>query len=116
MGGVNEQLFIVLCSLTDGESFDVVSSAGAGAGYEAWRCLHRRWDPYTAGRARGLLKDILNPGRPSLKDLTGAIERLEDLTRRYCTRRDSAGRPHELAEDIRMASLEALLPEDLEKH
>ena len=82
VGEINEQLFIVLSSLTEGESFDVVSSAGAGCGYEAWRRLHRRWDPYTAGRARGLLRDILNPGRCAIKDLNGAIERLEDLMRR----------------------------------
>eukprot|EP00971_Amphidinium_carterae_P185199 3677763-Amphidinium_carterae.1 len=40
-----EQLYTVLMSLTD---------AGAGEGLEAWRPLHRRWDPLTTGRARGL--------------------------------------------------------------
>ena len=39
-----------------------------------------------------------------LPELMGAIERMEDLVR------------HGLAEDIRMSSLEALLPDDLEKH
>ena len=53
------QLFIVLSALTDGEGFDVVISAGGGHGFESWRKLHRRWDPYTAGRARSLLKEIL---------------------------------------------------------
>ena len=46
----------------------------------------------------------------------GAIERMEDLVRRYCGRRDAQGNVHSLAEDIRMSSLEALLPHDLEKH
>eukprot|EP00975_Prorocentrum_lima_P043571 9146105-Prorocentrum_lima.AAC.1 len=36
--------------------------------------------------------------------------------RRYCNRRGPDGEKHELAEDIRIAALEALLPEDLEKH
>ena len=36
--------------------------------------------------------------------------------RRYCSRRDAQGNAHTLAEDIRMSSLEALLPDDLEKH
>lgn len=36
--------------------------------------------------------------------------------RRHCARRDADGKTHTLAEDIRMASLEALLPEDLERH
>ena len=41
---------------------------------------------------------------------------MEDLVRRYCSRRDAQGNAHTLAEDIRMISLEALLPDDLEKH
>ena len=37
--------------------------------------------------------------------------------RRYTRRRDArSGQRHTLAEDIRMAALEALLPEELERH
>ena len=36
--------------------------------------------------------------------------------RRYSGRRDAQGKVNSLAEDIRMSSLEALLPDDLEKH
>eukprot|EP00971_Amphidinium_carterae_P296721 5894488-Amphidinium_carterae.4 len=79
-----EHLYTVLTSLTDGESFDLVMGAGAGQGLEAWRRLHRRWDPFTTGRARGLLREILTPGRAKLSELQGAVERLEDLMRRYC--------------------------------
>ena len=46
---IDGQLFIVLSALTDVESFDVVMSAGGDHGFESWRKLHRRWDPYTAG-------------------------------------------------------------------
>ena len=46
----------------------------------------------------------------------GAIEGMEDLLRRHCGRRDALGNVHSLAEDIRMSSLEALFPHDLEKH
>ena len=46
----------------------------------------------------------------------GAIERMEDLLRRYGGGRDAQGNVHTLAEGIRMSSLEALLPDDLEKH
>ena len=46
----------------------------------------------------------------------GATERMEDLVRRYCGRRDAQRNVHSLAEDIRMSSLEALLPDDLERH
>ena len=44
------------------------------------------------------------------------MERMEDLVRRYCSRRDARGNAHTLSEDICMSSLEALLPDDLEKH
>ena len=39
---IDGQLFIVLSALTDGESFDVVMSAGGGHCFESWRKLHRR--------------------------------------------------------------------------
>ena len=111
---LNDQLYTVLTSLTDGDSFDIVYACPPGAGFEAWRRLNRRWDPATAGRARKILRDILSPARSSLDDLQGNIERLEDLMRRYCLRRDASGARHELSADVRMASLEQLLPEDLE--
>ena len=113
---IDGQLFIVLPALTDGESSDVVISAGGNHGFESWRKLHRRYDPYTAGRARSLLREILSPLRAKLPELMCAIERMEDLVRRYRSRRDAQGTAHTLAEDIRMSSLEALLPDDLEKH
>ena len=37
---IDEQLFIVLSALTDGESFDVVMSVGGDHGFESWRKLH----------------------------------------------------------------------------
>ena len=113
---IDGQLFIVLSALTDGESFDVVMSAGGDHGFESWHKLHGRWNPYTAVRARCLLREILSPPRAKLLELTCAIVKMEDLVRRHCGRRDAQGNAHTLAEDIRMSSLEALLPDDLEKH
>ena len=113
---IDGQLVIVLSALTDGESFDIVMSAGGDNCFESWRKLHKRWDPYTAGPARSLLREILSPSRVKLPELMRGIERIEDLVRRYCGRRDAQGNVHTLEEDIRMSSLEALLPDDLEKH
>ena len=107
---------MVLSALTDGESFHVVMSAGGDHGFESWCKLHKRWDPCTAGRARSLLWEILSPSRVKLPELMGAIERVEDLVRRHCGRRDAQGNVRTLAEDTRTSSLEALLPDDLEKH
>ena len=70
-----------------------------------------RWNPSTAGRARSLLREILSPTRAKLPELMCAIEKMEDLVRRHSCRRDAQGNAHDLAEDIRMSSLEALLPE-----
>ena len=53
---IDGQLFVVLSALTEGESFDIVMSAGSDHGFESWRKLHRKWDPHTAGRARSLLR------------------------------------------------------------
>ena len=58
---IDGQLFVVLSALTEGESFDIVMSAGGDHGFESWRKLHGRWNPYTAGRARSLLREILSP-------------------------------------------------------
>ena len=69
---IDGQLFIVLSALTDGESFDIVMSAGGDHGFESWRKLHRRWDPNTSGRARSLLREIMSPSRVKLPELMGA--------------------------------------------
>lgn len=113
---INARVYQCLMALTDGESFDIVLGAGEGNGLEAWRRLQRRWDPSTVGRAKGLLREIMNPGKAKLADLQGSLERLEDMIRRYCSSRDSMGNPRTIAEDIRMSSLESLCPDDLEKH
>ena len=106
----------MLSALTESESFDIVMSAGGDHGFESWRKLHGRWNPCTAGRARSLLREILSPTRAKLPELMCAIEKMEDLVRRCSCRRDAQGNAHTFAEDIRMSSLEALLPDDLEKH
>ncbi|CAK0894978.1 unnamed protein product, partial [Prorocentrum cordatum] len=113
---IDDQLYVVLSSLTDGEAFNITVSAGSGNGFEAWRRLNRRFDPITAGRSRSILRSIMDPGRAKLQDLQAAIERLEELMRRYESRRDTAGQRRTLAEDIKMAALEAMLPDELERH
>ena len=82
-----DQLYTVLMTLVEGESFDILVGSGSVEGLEAWRRLHKQWDPLTTGRARGLLREILAPGRAKLAELQGAVERLEDLVRRYSQRR-----------------------------
>ena len=89
-----DQLYRVLMTLVEGESFNILVGSGSREGLEAWRRLHKRWDPLTTGRARGLLREILPPGRASAKhvELQGAVERLEDLMRRDTQRQDACRR------------------------
>ena len=75
-----------------------------------------KMNPYTAGRARSLLREILSQTRAKFPELMCAIEEVEDLVRRCSSRRDAQGNAHNLADDVRMSSLEALLPEDFKKH
>ena len=113
---INGQVYSCLLALTETEAFDITVGSGDGEGLESWRRLHRRYDPLTTGRSRGLLREILAPGRARLEDLLGAVERLEDLFRRYQSRRNTDGSRKLLDDDIKMASLESLLPEELERH
>ena len=112
---VGEQLYRVLWHLCTGESEDLV--VGAGNGFEAYRKLCRRWDPATSGRKRNLLRAILNPERcKTWAAVRPAIEQLEDLVRRYEARRSTSGTRELLSDDIKSASLDLLVPNDLEKH
>ena len=63
-----------------------------------------------------MLCDILSPGKSTVENLRRNVEKLVERVRWYCERRDNAGAWLTLNEDIRLESLEALLPEDLEHH
>ena len=86
------QLYSMLLQLTEGEPNDVVSNS-RDHGLEAWRKLTRRWDPSTGGRARAILKNIISPGRTSLQDLAGSLERWEERVSRYRATRVEAQVP-----------------------
>ena len=60
-----DQLYTVLMTLVEGESFDILVVSGSGEGLEAWQRLHKRWDPSTTGRAIGLLREIFSLDLPS---------------------------------------------------
>ena len=74
---MNERVYYWLVDHTEGESFDLVRSAGNGYGLEAWRRLNRRWSSSATGSSEQLRESAMNPGRSRLEDLIGSIERLE---------------------------------------
>ena len=104
---IGDQLFRLLSSLTHGETEDLV--IGCSNGFEAWRRIHRRWDP---GRE--------TYSEPRTCETVGKCEgrnrQLEDLFRRYENRKNEAGERERLSEDIKATSLELLAPSDIERH
>ena len=78
---------------------------------EAWRRLQKRYDPTTGGRKRNFLRTIISPGRCSLLQLQAVIERFESFVSRYEKKLKD-----KLDDEIKLAGLEALVPEKLEKH
>ena len=110
------QLYTVLVSLTEDESNDIVIGSGAGNGLEAWRRLHRRWDPSTGGRKRALLKSIISPPRCRLEKLQGCLERWQEQVRKYEKMRNHEGFREKVTDDVKQAALEMLVPTDIENH
>ena len=87
----SNKIFTALVGLTEDESNDIVVGAGPGCGLEAWRKLHRRWDPSVGSRKRSLLEAILRPGRCKMTELQGSFEKWLQQVSRYERRKDSKG-------------------------
>ena len=75
----DQQLYSVLRATTESIPFDLVENCPSGCGLEAWRCLHKKYDPSTGGRKRVMLNALTNPERASYETLGGALERWKSL-------------------------------------
>ena len=73
--------------------------------------MAKRYDPTTGGRKRNLLRTIISPRRCSHLELQAGIERWESHVSRYEKKLKD-----KLDDEIKLAGLEALVPEELEKH
>ena len=109
------QVCAVLMQVTEGEANDIVCNS-SGMGLEAWRKLTRRWNPLTGSRLRNLLRHVISPGRASLTELPGALERWEEQVSKYRNSKNQQGQSRDIPEDILMAALESLVPTDLDVH
>ena len=78
---------------------------------EAWRRLQKRYPPTTRGRKRNLVRTIISLGRCSLLELQAGIERWES----YVSRNEKKMKD-KLDDEIKLAGLESLVPEELEIH
>ena len=92
-----QQMHTALMALTSYEPKDSVADSRKNP-LEAWRRLQKRYDPTTRGRKRNLLCTIISPGRCS---------HLELHEKKLKSKMD---------DEIKLAGLEALVPEELEKH
>ena len=112
----NEQLYTVLRATTEGVVFDLVENAPRGNGLEAWRMLHKKYDPATGGRKRIMLQALTNPDRAGYESLSNALERWKSLRGRYNKKKDQFGRREDLPDSLAMNALEKLVPRELETH
>ena len=106
---VLQQMHAALMALTSYEANDIVANSRKNP--LAWRRLQKRYDPTTGGRKRNLLRTIISPGRCSLLELQAGIERWES-----CVSRCEKKMKDKLDDEIKLAGLESLVPEELEKH
>ena len=107
---VLQQMHTALMALTSYEPNDIVANSRKNP-LESWRRLQKRYDPTTGGRKRNFLRTIISLGRCSLLELQGDIERWESYVSRY-----EKKLMDKLDDEIKLAGLEALVPEELEKH
>ena len=107
---VLQQMHTALMALTSYEANDIVANSRKNP-LEAWRRLQKRYDPTTGGKKRNLLRTIISPGRCSLLELQAGIERWESHVSRYKKKMKD-----KLGDEIKLAGLESLVPEELEKH
>ena len=98
---VLQQMHTALMALMSYEANDIVANSRK----------NKRHDPTTGGRKRNLLRTIISSGRCSLLELQAWIERWESCMSRYEQKLKD-----KLDDEIKLASLEALVPEELEMH
>ena len=110
-----------LMALTSCEANDTVASSRKNP-LEAWRRVQKRYDPTTGGRIRNLLRTINALGRFFLVEIQAGIELSESYVSRNEKKMKNAVSQYEekskdkLDDEIKLAGLESLVPEELEKH
>ena len=101
----------ILTDLTSDETKDIVANSRKNP-LEAWRMLQKRYDPTTGGRKRNLLRTVVSLGRYSLASGTPSrIKRWESYVSS-----EQKKLKNKMNDQIKLTGLEALVPEELEKH
>merc|ERR1712032_1616779 len=109
------QIYTYLVSFTTQEANKVVRNSGQGQGLEAWRRLHREYDP-TSMRRVAVLKQVCNPPKCSkVEELGRALEDWLAKKRKYEEFTDRRGEPCIVSEDVLIAAMYQLMPKTLEE-
>ena len=104
-------MHIILTDLTSDEAEDIVANSRKNP-LEAWRMLQKRYDPTTGGRKRNLLLTVVSLGRYSHLELQAELgKQCESYVSSYQKKLKN-----KMNDQIKLARLEALVPEELEKH
>ena len=100
----------VFTDITSGEVKDIVANSRKNP-LKTWRRLQKRYDPTTGGRKRNLRRTVVSPERCSPLELQAGMERWESAVSQY-----EEKSKNKMNDEIKLASLEALVPKELEKH
>ena len=103
---VLQQMHTALMALTINDAYDTVANSRKKP-LEAWRRLQKRHAPTTGGRKRNVLRTNISLGRWSMLELQAGIERWESYVSRYENKLKD-----KLDDEIKLAGLEALVPEE----
>ena len=106
-----QQMHTALMTLTSFEANDIVVNSRKNPFVGMTKTVRNEMVRRTRGRKRNLLRTIIAPGRRSLLELQARIERWESNVSRYEKKvKDTVD------DEIKLAGLEVLMPEELEKY
>ena len=108
---MNKKVYTAMAGLLKGEGLGRVRNTPERNGFEAWRKVHARYGPRTAGRKRTAASRIRGPPQVKLELLSHASEVWERQVRGY---ENSKGAP--LGHDIKCAALTQMCPDKLQQH
>eukprot|EP00971_Amphidinium_carterae_P014303 282616-Amphidinium_carterae.1 len=108
---INAQLHVALVSLCRDDALTIIRNASKAQGLDAWRKLHREFEPNNAQANLRLLKRVLHPSQQTLDNLRGALETWERELRVY---RERTG--ESLSDPVKRLTLQAMCPQQLQAH
>ena len=93
----------------------IVRNSGEGNGVEAWRRLHREYDPISSMRRVAILQHVQNTPRcQRVEDLGSALEDWLSKKRHYEMFTDRNGRSCQASDDSLVAAMFRLMPKSLD--